>query len=106
MVPEASTAMADTLRQTVTVFTADGQYLFRFGGLGARPGDLGYPSDVGMDQAGRLYVTETANARLQVFEPVEGPAAAPAAGRADPASQQVRDRVRQELSGVLRALRN
>lgn len=63
----------DALRHEIKLFDREGQFLDRFGGLGRRAGNISFPVDVAIDAQDRLYVVEKGNARVQVFEPVEGP---------------------------------
>ena len=49
--------------------------LDRFGGLGSRPGQVAFPTDVAIDAADRIYVAEKGNNRVQVFVELEGAAA-------------------------------
>jgi NHL repeat-containing protein len=58
----------DMIRQQISVFTGDGVFQGRFGGMGSAPGAVSYPSDVASDGNGRLYVVEREGNRLQVFE--------------------------------------
>jgi DNA-binding beta-propeller fold protein YncE len=58
-------AVADSLNHRVQVFDLEGKPLRRFGRLGEGPGDLKYPYDVSYDPAGRLFVAEQGNHRLQ-----------------------------------------
>ncbi len=46
-----------------------GQCLRHFGGVGDREDQFFFPTYVALDRAGNVYVTDTLNARVQVFDP-------------------------------------
>lgn len=52
----------------VSVFTLDGTYLGRFGSRGDGPGQLRTPRGLDVDDAGRLYVMDSQNERVQVWQ--------------------------------------
>jgi DNA-binding beta-propeller fold protein YncE len=59
--------VVEGLHDVVQIFDPDGQVLLVFGGSGAGPGQLWLPA--GITLAGNVvYVTDTANHRVQVFE--------------------------------------
>jgi len=60
--------VVDYMRHSVSVYDASGKYLNEFGGLGLGPGWFQYPKDIALDAQGRLFVVDTFNQRLQVFE--------------------------------------
>jgi DNA-binding beta-propeller fold protein YncE len=68
--------VADALLHRVLVFDLDGHLLSQFGTRGAGPGELNYPTHVAVDSKGasrayaqgRIYVTDSMNARIQVFD--------------------------------------
>ena len=53
----------------VVKYTADGQYLLEWGRRGTGPGEFGLPHNLVVDAAGRVYVTDRDNQRVQVFGP-------------------------------------
>jgi DNA-binding beta-propeller fold protein YncE len=64
--------VADTHFYRVLVYSRQGALLFQIGDgvQGTTPGRFGYPTDVVIDQAGNLYVSEYGeNDRVQVFSP-------------------------------------
>ena len=63
--------LLDTLRQELKYFDAEGRLIDLFGGLGAMPGAVAYPTDLTMDRQGRLCVADGGNRRVQVLSPVE-----------------------------------
>ena len=53
----------------VARFSADGRYLGSFGERGFGRGQLETPHGIAIDEAGRVYVADRENARVQVFSP-------------------------------------
>ena len=49
-------------------YTRDGEYLLEWGTRGTGPGELGLPHNLVVDRAGRVYVTDRDNQRVQVFD--------------------------------------
>jgi DNA-binding beta-propeller fold protein YncE len=74
-------AVVDALGSEIVLLdAATGEEVARFGGPGSAPGRLAYPNDVAYDPtARRLYVADTGNARVQVWDvrPSESRAPAP-----------------------------
>lgn len=76
----------DTLRHVVSVFSvakADKGLTSKFlalglGGMGQSAGDLAFPTAISGDGSGKLYVAESAGARVQAFEIDPAPVTAPA----------------------------
>jgi sugar lactone lactonase YvrE len=54
----------------VQLFTNDGKYLCGLGGEGTEPGRFHLPHGIALDSQGRLYVSDTMNARIQKFDAV------------------------------------
>jgi peptidylamidoglycolate lyase len=52
----------------VLKFSADGRFLFEWGAKGTGPGEFDLPHGVSLDAAGRVYVADRGNARVQVFD--------------------------------------
>jgi len=50
-------------------YTAQGQRLFSWGDFGVDPGQFNLPHSVATDRAGRVYVADRENHRVQVFDP-------------------------------------
>lgn len=63
--------VADAGAGRVHVLAPDGTGLRLIGSPGTAPGELASPSDVAVD-GGRLYVTDTGNHRVQVFDAASG----------------------------------
>lgn len=65
--------VADTLNHRVQVFDPQGRFIAQFGKSGgdgtsgAGPGEFNRPSDVAVDAAGTVYVSDTGNHRIQAF---------------------------------------
>lgn len=63
--------VVDTIGQTVGVYDVGGtdkpQHLFDFGGFGIGDGEFNYPNDIAFDSTGRLYITDRASNRVQVW---------------------------------------
>jgi DNA-binding beta-propeller fold protein YncE len=52
----------------VIKFSADGKFLFQWGTKGSGPGQFDLPHWVALDAAGRVYVADRENQRIQVFD--------------------------------------
>jgi hypothetical protein len=52
----------------VVKFSKDGKFIKCWGTKGAGPGELNLPHGIAMDSAGRLYVADRINKRIQVFD--------------------------------------
>lgn len=50
-------------------FAADGKLLFSWGEPGNGPGKFNLPHGIALDRAGRVYVADRENSRLQIFTP-------------------------------------
>ncbi len=57
----------------VEVFSREGQLLFRFGQNGTQPGEFQAPKGICTDSKDRVYVTDTGNLRIQVFQVTDQP---------------------------------
>lgn len=58
----------------VQKFTRDGQFIMQWGGHGVEPGEFIRPQSMEFDSAGRLWVADACNHRVQVFD-VQGESA-------------------------------
>jgi DNA-binding beta-propeller fold protein YncE len=64
-----STGSTATQSHKVTVFDAtNGNLLFEFGGRGTEDGKLNFPTNIVTDAAGKLYVMDSFNFRVQIFD--------------------------------------
>ncbi|MCY2925363.1 MAG: SMP-30/gluconolactonase/LRE family protein [Planctomycetota bacterium] len=62
--------VADTLANEVCTFDlGSGRLLRRLGKRGTDPGQFNMPTHLCLDQAGRLYVSDSMNFRVQIFSP-------------------------------------
>ncbi len=69
----ADAGFARSAEHTVKIFDVDGTLVGTIGrGKGDAPGQFLFPTYVTVDGEGRVYVTDTLNARLQVFDPDGG----------------------------------
>lgn len=53
---------------SIDVFTYDGHFFYRFGQIGAAPGEFNRPSGMWVEPGNRLYVADINNKRVQLFE--------------------------------------
>jgi len=61
--------VVDTHRHSVLVFSHDdGRLLFQFGKNGSKAGDFHYPTHIFASADGHLYITDTLNFRVQIFD--------------------------------------
>lgn len=66
----ADTGHTKSEQHTVKVFTMDGELVATIGGpKGSGPGQFMFPTYLAVDPQGHLYVTDTLNSRVQVFDP-------------------------------------
>jgi DNA-binding beta-propeller fold protein YncE len=59
--------VSDTAAHQVIAIDLEGKEKFRFGGRGISPGQFNFPTDLAIDGAGRVVVTDALNARIQTF---------------------------------------
>lgn len=60
--------VTDTMNFRVQVFTLDGQYLRKYGQMGASFGQLARPKGVAVDSEGHVYVVDAAFGNFQIFD--------------------------------------
>jgi DNA-binding beta-propeller fold protein YncE len=63
--------VVDYMRHTISAYGKEGKYLFEFGGLGYGEGWFQYPRDIAVDSTGRIFVADTFNNRIEVFQAKE-----------------------------------
>jgi DNA-binding beta-propeller fold protein YncE len=73
--PDGKVYVADTWNHRIQVFTPDGQFLAQVGSSGqsgsavlSAPGQFFGPRDITVDPQGRIFVSDTGNKRVQVFD--------------------------------------
>ncbi len=60
--------VADTSAHQIVILSPTGTLLQRLGARGAAPGQFNFPTNVALDPAGRLYVSDSLNFRVQQFD--------------------------------------
>jgi DNA-binding beta-propeller fold protein YncE len=60
--------VADALFDTVQIFDRHGNFLLNFGALGKTAGRFWLPSGLFVDSGNKIYVGDSYNGRVQVFE--------------------------------------
>ena len=66
----ADTAHTKSKEQTVKILSLDGKLIGKIGqGKGGAPGQFLFPTYLGLDREGDLYVTDSLNCRVQEFDP-------------------------------------
>lgn len=69
VLPDGSFYVSDGyLNYRVIKFAANGTFLFQWGTQGNGPGQFDLPHGIALDSAGRVYVIDRQNARVQVFD--------------------------------------
>lgn len=69
VLPDGSFYVSDGYANTrVVKFSSAGQFLFQWGTKGSGPGQFDLPHGIAIDSAGRVYVADRSNARVQVFD--------------------------------------
>ena len=59
--------VADTLNHRIQKFTADGEFITKWGSPGAGEGQFNAPSALTIDASGNVYVVDAFNDRIQIF---------------------------------------
>ncbi|KAI8493585.1 hypothetical protein Bbelb_285060 [Branchiostoma belcheri] len=65
---EGNILVSDCENDCVYVYNEDGQFLFKFGGLGSGEGRLKYPLGICTDRAGNIIVADGGNKRVEMFD--------------------------------------
>jgi hypothetical protein len=60
--------VADALFHVVQIFDRQGRYLDSFGSQGQGAGEFWMPSGLYIDDRDRIYVADSYNARIQIFQ--------------------------------------
>jgi subtilisin family serine protease len=69
--------VCDTMNHRVICYTGAGSERFRFGSVGTADGQFQQPRDLRFGLSDRLYVTDTVNRRLQIFDATGAPTVIP-----------------------------
>ena len=100
---EGRVIVVDSMRHAITVFTREGNYLSRHGGMGRQAGAVLYPTDIASDGSEKIYVVERLGSRLQVLE--EQSPAARRNAKAPSSPNPVRSQVRSALGDVMKGMK-
>lgn len=65
--PALHVTVVDTLSHDVTLWSPAGERELTFGRRGVLEGEFGYPNDVSIGERNRIFVTDSANGRVQVW---------------------------------------
>lgn len=66
--------VVETLFDAIQIFDCRGAYLLTIGSQGSAPGQFWMPSGLFIDHDDKLYVCDTYNQRIQIFQLLTGPA--------------------------------
>ena len=69
---EGHIVVTDGFNHRVQIFTKFGQFLRKFGQLGSDSVSLEGPTGVALDENGYIYVADTNNQRIQVYDQMGG----------------------------------
>ena len=62
----------DTDNDRIQKFTSDGTFLTKWGAYGSGDGQFDYPADIAVNASGSVYVTDSDNHRIQMFDLLQG----------------------------------
>lgn len=60
--------VVDKTSTNVQVFDQHGKFISKFGSKGGKDGQFNRPEDLAIDPQGRIFVADTGNSRIQVFD--------------------------------------
>lgn len=66
--PKGSRYLVDGVNNRIVVMAPEGKAFFTFGTKGAGPGEFQHPMGIDVSKAGRVFVADTGNHRIQVFD--------------------------------------
>lgn len=67
--PSGNVCITDPEGYRVLCFTGEGEYIEGWGNYGVGLAEFGLPSGIAFDSMGRIWITDSGNNRLSVFEP-------------------------------------
>ncbi|MGB9168064.1 MAG: 6-bladed beta-propeller, partial [Nitrososphaeraceae archaeon] len=62
--------VVDKTSANVKLFDNKGQFITKFGTKGREDGQFNRPEDLAVDPQGRIFITDTGNSRIQVFDKI------------------------------------
>jgi DNA-binding beta-propeller fold protein YncE len=65
---EGHVYVVDSLFDVVQIFDENGRFLLSFAGTGSEDGELWLPTGACMDGQDRIYVADSGNSRIQVYQ--------------------------------------
>lgn len=60
--------MTDAHFDNIQIFDRNGKLLLGFGGAGRQAGDMTLPAGIFIDEYDRIYVVDSYNSRIQIFQ--------------------------------------
>jgi len=64
--------VADTMQHQLLVFSRLGEFIGRLGARGDQPGTFNFPTHLGSDLQGNIYITDSMNFRAQILPAADG----------------------------------
>ena len=66
--PMGNIYLVDGVNNRIVVANGDGTPQFTFGKFGSKPGEFRYPMGIDISKGGRVFIADTGNHRIQVFD--------------------------------------
>ena len=60
--------VVDKTSTNIQIFDKDGKFISKFGSKGSKDGQFNRPEDLAIDPEGKVFVADTGNSRIQVFD--------------------------------------
>jgi len=60
--------VTDALMDNLQIFNSEGRLLIAVGGKGSHDGEFMMPNGIAIDAQDRIYVVDTMNRRIQIFQ--------------------------------------
>jgi len=95
--------VVDSIRQTIMIFTKEGTFLSREGGMGTQAGAVMFPTDIASNGKEKIYVVERLGSRLQVLE--ERLVAARGAANGASVTNALREQMRRQFNDITRSIK-